>query len=167
MPGPEFHVPTERIESFEYALELFGARAQDPEPILQRIVDKLLERERRMFETRGASSGVYWQPLKPSTVARKGGTTFHHQRAGERSAYPERPLWRSGDLMRSLSERGAKHQILNVNKDGFTLGTTHEAAAIHADGRGVPRRPPLVVPKKHAHEYIGMLNDFIFGGSDA
>jgi hypothetical protein len=167
MPGPEFHVPTERIESFAYALDVFAARAQDPEPVLQQIVDKLLWRERRMFETRGASSGVYWQPLQPSTIARKGGTTFHNQRAGERSPYPDRPLWRTGELMRSLSERGARYQELEVDHDGIRFGTSHPAAAAHADGRGVPRRPPLVVPKKHAHEYIGMLNDFIFGASNA
>jgi len=164
---PEFIAPTERIESFAYQIWLFGERAEALRPVMEEIVGKIMSRERRMFETRGASSGVYWQPLQPNTIARKGGTTFHHHRAGERFDHPSNPLWRTGGLMRSLSERGAKDQILHVDDKGLEFGSRHPAADIHQQGRGVPRRPPLVVPKKHAHEYIGMLNNFIFGESNA
>jgi hypothetical protein len=105
-----------------------------------------------MFETGGASSGVLWAPLRKSTIERKKGLP-----------YPTRPLWALGDLMRSLSVRHAKYQNLDVTDDSIELETTHPAAIYHAEGRGVPRRPPLIIPKKHADEYVGMINDFIFG----
>lgn len=154
-----------RIEGFATHINYVGDRALNPVPVFEEIVDKILVRERRMFETRGASSGVYWSPLAPSTIARKQGTTFHHKRGGsEAIPYPERPLWRYGNLMRSLSERGAPHQILHVDRRGIEFGSSHEAAAKHARGTEyMPARPPLIIPKKHAHEYIGMLNKFIFG----
>ena len=169
-----FIVPQERIEGFAYTVEVYGERAEHLKPVLEDIMDLILLRERRMFETRGASSGVFWAPLKATTIIRKGGGTAKRQ-SGRISAiggaprselipYPDRPLWRFGDLMRSLSERGAPHQHLRVDDDGLLLETTHPAAGFHESGtRHMPRRPPLVIPAKHAHEYTSKLNDFIFG----
>jgi hypothetical protein len=169
-----FIVPTERIEDFAYTIEVFGERAEHMHPVLEEITDKILARERRMFETHGASSGVYWAPLKATTIIRKGGGTAK-RKSGRISAiggqpgfegipFPERPLWRYGDLMRSLSERGAEYQHLRVDDEGIDLRSDHPAAEFHTTGtRRMPARPPLVIPVKHAHEYIGMLNDFIFG----
>lgn len=155
MPGPEFIVPTQRIEDFVYGIQVTGDRAVDMEPALQGIMDKLLARERRMFETRGASSGRYWAPLKGATVKTK---------IREGSAHPFDPLRDSDSLMESLSRRGAPLQILDVSEEGLTLGTTHKAAQFHQEGTSkMPARPPLIVPAKHAHEYIGDLNDFLFG----
>jgi len=153
MPGPEFIVPTERIEDFGYQLHVFGERAEELEPVLQRITDKILHRERRMFETRGATSGVYWAPLRASTVERKAGF-----------ANPSSPLRRTDELMKSLSERHARYQILSVDDLGIELITTHPAAGFHASGtKNMPRRPPLIIPAKHAREYTKDINDFIFG----
>jgi hypothetical protein len=155
MADPSFMVPTERIEDFAYHLEVFGDKAEVLKPVLEDITDKILERERRMFETRGATSGVYWSPLRGSTVRRK-------QRAGD--PLVRSPLIATGALMRSLSVRHAKYQRLSVDDKGIELGTSHPAAGYHETGtRYMPRRPPLIIPAKHAHEYIGMLNDFIFG----
>lgn len=149
-------------------------KAIDLEPALQKIVDKVLIRERRLFETRGASSGVYWVPLRATTILRKKGFTAKHRSATRRRAtpagaerpvpFPDRPLWRFGDLMRSLSERHAPYQTLRVDRDSFELGTTHPAAAYHTTGTSrMPARPPLIIPAKHANEYIQDLEDFIFG----
>jgi hypothetical protein len=155
MPGPVFIVPSERIEDFEAELEVIGERSQHLEPVLQDIVDKILERNRRMYETRGATSGVYWTPLRGSTITRKQNLGVSH---------PFDPLRRFNDLMKSLSVRGAEHQELDVDDDGIRLASTHPAAGYHASGtRKMPRRPPMVIAAKHAHEYVGDLNDFIFG----
>lgn len=159
MPG-EFIAPTDRIESFEYHLKAVGDRATAMKPIMEDILDKILAREHRMFETGGASSGVIWAPLRRSTIKRKA-------RDKQSGGYPTRPLWRTGDLMRSLSVRHARYQVLDVDDEGIELATTHPAAAVHAGGHGVPVRPPLIIPAKHAHEYVGMMNDFIFGEGNA
>jgi hypothetical protein len=161
----EFHVPEERIENMVYQIEAYGDRANELEPVLQRVTDKILDRNKRNFETRGGSSGIFWAPLKATTILRKGGGTFHRKRGGYRGIpYPDRPLWRYGNLMKSLSERGAPDQEIRVDDDGLYIATHHESARFHTTGtKFMPPRPPLIIPAKHAHEYVGMINDFIFG----
>jgi hypothetical protein len=148
-----------RVEDFAHELEYRGDRAVDVEPALEDIATLILARERRLFETRGASGGRYWSPLKGSTVQRK-----------KRSSHVVdimAPLRETDALMKSLSERNARYSILRVKRTSLVVGTSHPAAGFHAEGtRDMPRRPPLVIAKKHSHEYIGMINDYIFGRGD-
>jgi hypothetical protein len=121
-------------------------------------MDKILTRNRRNFETRGATSGIYWAPLRKDTVRKK-------VKAGV--ANPLSPLRFNDRLMRSLSERGAEDQILEVDDDGLRLASTHPAAGYHESGTSnMPRRPPMTIAARHAQEYTGDLNDFIFGTSN-
>lgn len=161
-------IRTERIEGLEAELHAIAVNAVGLEPVLQKVTDKILVRERRLFETRGASSGVYWAPLKATTILRKSGSTFKRKRGGSESIpFPSRPLWRFGDLVKSLSERGNKDQRLHVDDEHIRLSTVHEAAGFHASGTSrMPARPPLVIAAKHAHEYDQMISDFIFGEGD-
>ena len=155
--GIKFNHTPQRIEDFQYELRAIGRRAVNLYPVMDKIADKLLFREGRMFETRGATSGVYWSPLKKSTVERK-------TRAGV--ADPFAPLRRSDKLMKSLSVRGAEYQVLEIDDDSVYLSTELPYAEIHAAGNlpRMPARPPLIVPKSHAHEYIKMIRDDIFEG---
>jgi len=149
--------PDKRIEDFIFNVSGYAERADDLTPVFEdTILPKIMRREQRMFETRGASSGVYWSPLKGSTVERK--------KRNPDVTHIFDPLRETDALMKSLSERGARYQVLDVDQDGFTFGTSHPAAGFHQEGTGRMRaRPPLVIPKKHAEEYIGDINDFIFG----
>lgn len=149
--------PDHRIEDFVFEVSGYAERADNLEPVFNdTIIPKIMQRERRMFETRGASSGVYWTPLKASTVKRK--------QRDKSIADPFAPLRNTDALMKSLSERGARYQILDVDDDGFTFGTSHPAAGFHMSGTNdMPARPPLIIPKKHAKEYISDINEFIFG----
>jgi hypothetical protein len=150
------NIAPRRIEDFIFEIEVIAERADDLSPAFEEIAGKLLNRERRMFETHGASSGRYWAPLKPTTIKSK---------RAEGRPYPARPLWASGELMRSLSERGARYQILDISEDSFVFGTTHPSAEFHESGtRHMPRRPPVVIPAKHAKEYINDIKDWIFHG---
>jgi hypothetical protein len=159
MPGPEFLVPEGRIEDIAYQIEVFGERAEHMKPVLEDIMDKILNRNRRNFETRGATSGIYWAPLRKRTVQMK---------IAAGVANPLSPLRFHDSLMRSLSERGAKDQILEVNDEGLRLETTNEKASYHESGTSkMPRRPPMTIPALHAREYIKDLNDFIFGEGNA
>lgn len=155
----EFNHEPLRIEDFRYELRASGRRAKHLHPVMDEIADKMLEREGRMFQTRGASSGVYWAPLKGSTVRRK---------IREGVADPFAPLRGTDKLMASLSQRGAEYQELEITDDGVVLGTSHPSAEWHAVGTDdMPARPPLIIPRKHAEEYIRMIQDFIFGRDDA
>lgn len=157
--GIEFNHEPLRIEDFQYELLATGSRAKHLHPIMEEIVDKVLDRERRLFETRGASSGVYWSPLRASTIKRKQRLPYVED--------PFAPLRRKDELSESLSERGAEFQELEVTDEGFSLSTSHPSAGYHATGTSnMPARPPLIIPKKHAQEYMKMIKDFVFGGED-
>jgi hypothetical protein len=148
--------PAKRLEDFEFELIATGERAEGLYPVMNQIVTEIMYNELRLFETRGASGGVYWSPLKGPTEARKHGE------------HKNDPLIREGELRDSLSRRGHHLQILDVNDQGFTFGTRHEAAEFHTTGtRWMPRRPPLVVPAKHQKNYIQDISNFIFGESNA
>lgn len=154
MPLPEFRASLERTEGLAHHIETSGERAEELEPVLWRILDKIMDREKRMFETRGATSGVYWAPLRGTTVKRKSAMGMPHVLD---------PLRGLGTLEESLTKYPAPNQIVQVDNRGFLFASTVQSAAYHATGTSrMPARPPLIIPAKHAQEYIGMLNDFIF-----
>lgn len=151
--------PDNRVEDFAFQLDVFGERATEAKPVIKQIVDKVLYRNRRGFETRGATTGTYWAPLTANTVERK--------KRQSHTADPFAPLRDTDALMKSLSERGASFQELDESDDGFTLASKLGYSGYHAGGTSkMPARPPMVIAKKHAHEYIGMINDFIYGNDD-
>lgn len=154
--GITFSAAPKRIEDFQYELRAMGMRAVDLFPVMDEIVDMVLDRNRRAFETRGATTGTYWAPLKASTIRRK-------IKAGV--ADPFAPLRREDKLMESLSEREAEYQVLDVDDDGFYLATEHPSAPFHVDGTAnMPARPPFVIPKSHAQEYMRMILDYVVEG---
>lgn len=143
-----------------FEFRAIGARADEARPVMEEIVDKVLDRNESAFLSRGATTGRYWDPLKASTIRIK--SNFPSLRMS-----PEDPLIRRGRLMDSLTKRDAANQTLDVDDDGFFLATTLEFAEFHVTGTSrMPARPPMTIPAKHAHEYIGMINDFVFGEGD-
>jgi len=155
-----FQVPEGRVEGIAYEIDTAGERAQHLKPILEDVMDLILYRNRRAFETRGAATGTYWAPLKKATVEDK-------IRYGAPHVFsPLRGF--TGALMKSLSERDAKYQDLDVDDDGLRLASHRPGVGYHERGTSrMPSRPPMTIPAKHAHEYVGMLNDFIWGDRDA
>jgi phage gpG-like protein len=153
---PSFNIsPKTRIEDMMFEFNATGEHAEHLKPVMEEIVDIVLFRNYRTFRTRGATSGRYWSPLKASTVKRKARISLWE---------PEDPLVRSGKLMESLTQRHAPNQVLDIDDDGFYLATTLPYAEHHVTGDPgrMPARPPLIVPAKHAREYIKKVNDFIF-----
>jgi hypothetical protein len=148
--------PNTRIEDYQFELRATGDRATDLYDVMDEIVDLVLDRNAQAFATRGATTGRYWAPLRGTTIKRKQGISLWGA---------EDPLVRSGDLMFSLTERNAEHQVLEIEDDGFYLASTLGYAEHHVTGDPgrMPARPPMVIPAKHANEYIKMINDFIFG----
>jgi hypothetical protein len=154
MAGLEFDVPIERGENLAYYIETTGERAEKLEPVLWDVLGKIMDREKRMFETRGATSGVYWAPLKGKTVKRKIALGVPH---------PLDPLRRFGKLEESLTKYPAPNQVVQVDDKGLLFASTVQSAAYHATGTSrMPERAPLIIPAKHAQEYVDMINDFIF-----
>jgi phage gpG-like protein len=147
--------PARRTEDMAVQLTAYGSRAVELEPVLEDIAELMMIAEMRIFETRGASSGRYWSPLRGTTIAVKKRMNL----AGS----PYDPLIREGGLRESLTVEGAPYQVLEIDDNSLHFGTTHPSAQYHAEGTSyMPARPPLIVTKKAANEYIKRIKDFVF-----
>lgn len=110
-------------EEVIHDLRGMSARAVESRPILESIAGQLRRAELEHFETRGHGT---WPPLAASTIRAKGHSTI---------------LVDSGDLKADLTEEGGVEEIIG---DELVYGTTIFYARLHREGRGVPKRDPLV-----------------------
>ena len=153
--------PAHRLEELVFEINAITDRADDLTPVFDLIIDKILFRNRRAFESRGATTGKYWAPLRVVTILKKESSGFLH---------PESPLRATDRLMHSLSTLGADDQILNVTHDTMEIGTTvpyaqfHQTGFTSKSGREVPARPPMTIAKKHMQEYLKDIRDWVFEG---
>lgn len=106
-------------------LDRLTRRLDDGRPQLLGVVDQLLEAERERFAGRGAR----WRRQAKSTVAKD-----------QQEGRDPRPMILTGDLMRSLTERGNPDQRIVVRRDSLTFGTRIYYARFHQKAHGVPRR---------------------------
>lgn len=114
-----------------------GAKVKDARPAFRRIVDRLYAIEKAMFESGGRRGGGSWKRVSSEWMARK-----------IREGRDLRTMHYTGDLRRSLTEPGAKYQVLRVGKTQLVFGTTRPGAEAHQHGRGVPRRPVIRLTKR-------------------
>lgn len=152
--------PAHRLEDIEFQILNMAEHAEHLEPVFGVIAEKIMFRNKRGFETRGATTGKYWSPLKNSTIRSKSASGFLN---------PESPLRAEDILMDSLSIPHASHQILIVTDDQLDIGTTVEYATYHVTGfqRGqthVPARPPMTIARSHMVEYIRDIRNWVFDG---
>lgn len=129
----------------------FTTRIEDPRPVFRSIARFWMGLERQQFETEGRFASGGWQELAPSTIAAKGGDTSI--------------LFRTGDLMASLSEEGDEHMILDINRDLMVFGTSLEYARFHQKGEGVPQRRELELREQDRHESINRYQRYIVAGT--
>lgn len=127
-------------------LQRLGDRAGNARPVLNKVVDQLIDVERQRFQ-----SGRF-KRLAPSTRARK-----------RREGLDPRPLRASGALMRSLTQRSAPNQLLQVSNTELVFGTKLYYARFHELGQGVPKRKPIDVTPKQREPIAHTILDFIMG----
>jgi phage gpG-like protein len=122
----EIDVVVRGDQEAERLLERLGRRLEDGRPQLLALVDQLLALERLRFMGQG---GARWRKLAASTVAK------------DRQQHRDpRPMILTGRLMRSLTERGAPDQFIEVTPGMLRFGTRVYYARFHQRGKGVPRR---------------------------
>jgi hypothetical protein len=102
-------------------------RLEDGRPALVGLVDRILFFQRERFEGRGTR----WRRLAAGTLR------WHRKRG--RGA---QPLILTGALMRSLTDRGAPGQFLQITSTTLSFGTRIYYARFHKRGLGVPKRVP-------------------------
>jgi len=116
------------------------------EPIYRILLD-IMRIERVQFESEGRRGGGSWKKLAPSTITKKGHGMI---------------LRDKDELINSVTEPGAPHQILEVYPEGFAFGTTRDWAEVHQYGSDrVPRRPFLRFLPSDAAKWSRWLGDHI------
>lgn len=105
----------------------------------------LAEQHAEMFSGEHDSNGVPWEPLRPSTVARKGHSQI---------------LFESGDLQASLVDLGGPGHIGETNDRWMTFGTDVPYATFHQEGTSkFPARPPVGVSEENVDKLVNSIAD--------
>lgn len=125
-------------------LDRLGQKAAHARPVLNRIVDQLIQLEQQRFD-----KGRF-KRLAPSTRRRK---ARHHQ--------DPRPLRATGALMRSLTVKHGPNQLLQINNNELVFGTKVHYAVFHATGKGTPKRKPIDVTPKQREPIARTILDFL------
>ena len=127
-------------------LTTFGARIDNMAPAWEQVGTALLQDFAQNFRDEGGMFGrgawAQWQPLRPSTVADR-----------RRLGYPgEHPiLVREGNLMASVTQRGAAGNVFEVGPNSLVLGTTDRKAKYHQFGtRRMPARKIVGISPQRA-----------------
>lgn len=121
-------------------------RLDDGRPALESLVDEILVFQTERFHGKGAR----WRKLSPATLRK-------HARHGRGA----QPLLLTGALMRSLTERGAPGQFLEIRTNQLRFGTTIYYARFHKRGEGVPKRVPAGLTRAQRVELVDRLRSVL------
>jgi phage gpG-like protein len=127
-------------EQAERLLGRLARRLEDGTPQLLGLVDQLIEAEQERF----AGRGIRWRRLAPST-SRQG----------------RRPLVLTGELMRSLTVRGYRGQIVEVRPGQLRFGTRVYYARFHQKGEGVPKRTVVGLTRIQKKSVVAELRSLL------
>jgi hypothetical protein len=131
-------------------LTRLARRLDDGSPRLVGLVDRLTEFEAERFAGRGPA----WQPLSPATISRD-------QRRDARGPRSPAPMVMSGALMRSLTTRGARGQLVRVTPAGLAFGTSIFYARFHQRGEGPPKRTIVGVNRSQRATLVNELRQLL------
>lgn len=127
-------------------IDLIGERALNPQRAFEHILQQLLAKERRLFET-----GRGWPPDAPSTLARKA-----------REHLDPRPLHATGRLARFLSTRAG--QPLKLDRTELVMGVPAGRHDLHyARYQKKHGRDPLISRRAVSETAKPILADFLAG----
>lgn len=150
-------------EPIQRKLATFGARIENMSEAWEEVGYAL---QMDFIENFAEEGGVFgkgawaqWQPLRPATAADR-----------RRLGYPgEHPiLVREGDLMASVTIRGAANNVFEVGPNSLVLGTTDYKAKYHQFGtRRMPARKIVGISAQRAGyrgrdgSIVGMLDAYV------
>ncbi len=107
----------------------------------------LAQGEAEAFDQQREPGGTPWEPLKPSTIAKKG-----HSRI----------LYETGTLMASLATVGGPGNISDIYDHGSAFGTDVEYAGFHQTGTSrMPARPPVGTNDETVDGFAEKIADFV------
>jgi phage gpG-like protein len=135
-------------KQFDRELRLVGRRAVEAKPVFEAVGWYLAHVQREQFASQGARSGG-WQPLAPSTVARKGSDTI---------------LVDSGALRDSF-QYGAEANIFEVTDDYLRYGSDVEYGEFHQFGTSdIPMRKVFELSDDDRTKIVKSLQRWVIEG---
>lgn len=146
-------------------LATFGAKIENMSAAWEQVGTELLKDFQQNFDDEGGAFGkgawAQWAPLRPATVRDR-------QRLGFPGAHPI--LVRTGDLMESVTVRGAPGNVFEVGPNSLVMGTTDPKAKFHQtgsrDGKLPMRRIVGITPQRagwqgRAGSIVDMLQQYV------
>lgn len=135
----------------------FGQRIQTMRPAWEDVGNLLLADFAQQFASEGAYLGPQiaplWKPLAPSTVRDRLAKGF----GGEHPI-----LQRTGQLLGSVSERGAAGNIFEVSDNGIRAGTAYPIAKFHQYGTTrMPQRKMIGLRWATRSQILRILGDYV------
>lgn len=123
----------EGVEKARDALHRLEEAGADLRKIWPRMAEIFYEAERKQFESQGGRGSGGWAALAPRYAKWK------------EQHYPGQPILRlTGNLFRSLTEKGAPDAVYEARPGSLTLGTIDPKARAHQKGAGsMPSRPVI------------------------
>jgi hypothetical protein len=157
--GLDFKLRTFGDHAMEFSLRRMGDRAGTPpglRPILEKIGDRMLDDEQRLFDSSGRTAGRPWRPLEKSTRLRK-------ERA--RYPFPSKPNIATTHEMISLTRKNSPDNIFRVTDIYVIIGSSAPAVGFQQTGTiSMPARPPLMFSRLQQDYYYKLMTDFVFEG---
>jgi hypothetical protein len=144
MPTYDLDIQVLGAPEVEARLRKMGDRALLAEPALEKIVGVLRDSEVALF-TRGRS----WAPNAPATEAIKGRND---------------PLVRTGALERSLTEENDPNQIVRIEHDALTFGSSLWYAHFAIGTKHQPERKTFSLRQSDRGEIVAILREYILHG---
>lgn len=129
----------------------FEEGISDYRPVWDLIYDDFLAEVKAQFESEGAHGGGRWAPLSERYARWK------------QKHYPGKPiLERTGDLKKSLTERGAPGAVFRSEPRALTMGTDVPYAIYHQTGtRKMPARQEIRLTSHFKIEAMRLIQEYL------
>ena len=130
-----FSVAVAGAEVFDRTFNRVEREIADLRPVWEEVTKEFFQLELEAFRSEGASGASgRWAPLSPKYEEAKARRGFNFMGV----------LQRTRKLERSLTRKGAEHQVLEEGAQELTVGTTLPYAVMHQRGGGrLKARPPI------------------------
>lgn len=151
-------------EAFEAQLREYRQNVEDPRAMWDQAVDYMADRERRVWQTHGASQGTPWPAA--GDRSRRGSRRGKGRRPRVRRSHELMVL--TGALRRSLTEVKGRGGVRRRTRTALTFGTRVKTANLHQNekrGGRMPRRPVLLLDRRDSEMLARLVERSVWGAS--
>ena len=134
----------------ERSFSRFADSIKDLRGAWMEIADDFRSGERQQFSSGGGFGSGGWASLAPATLSLKA-----------RHGYPADILVRTGELRRSLTQKGGQH-VEDIQPLQLRIGTDVDYAIYHQKGTSRhPTRPPIQLPEEQKTRWHKAIHRYL------